>query len=95
MRITEFWDSVNNYGAPEDLFKALGSLEARLAFKSGMESFQDGTPITKVPYNHGERAAAWTQGWKVGYFKKYGKVYRSTPSMEPNHPSSDAAAANG
>lgn len=95
MKLSEFWDSTDNYGEPDETFKALGSLEARLAFKSGMESQQDGTPKEKNPYNHGERAEAWLQGWKAAYFKKFGKHDVSSPTLPTQHPSSDAAASNG
>ena len=95
MKLHEFWDSVNNYEDIGAAAEQLGSLEARLAFQSGMESFQNGTPILKNPYNHGARARAWNAGWKSGYLKKHGKEYSSTPSPEPNHPSSDAGSSNG
>ena len=93
MKLNEFWDSLDNTDVPET--KLLGSLEARLAFTSGFESQQNGTPKEKNPYNHGERARAWLQGWKAAYLKKYGKQDVSSPSLQPNHPSSDAAASNG
>lgn len=98
MKLIEFWDNPTNYAddTPEaSLYNGLGSLEARLAFKSGMESQQDGTPKERNPYNHGERAAAWLQGWKASYEKKYGKKDVSSPTFPTQHPSSDAAAANG
>jgi len=98
MKLIEFWDNPTNMAddTPEaSLYNGLGSLEAREAFKSGMESQQDGTPKDRNPYSHGERATAWLQGWKTSYFKKYGKKDVSSPTFQTQHPSSDSASSNG
>ena len=87
----EFWDN------PDDPFVPTGitTTEARLAFKAGMESQQNGTPKEKNPYTHGIRAYAWLKGWKQSYFNKYGKHDLSKSSFPPTHPSSDSGSSNG
>jgi len=98
MKLIEFWDNPTNMAddTPEaSKLNQLGSLEAREAFKSGLESQQDGTGKNMNPYSHGERATAWLQGWKTSYFKKYGKKDVSSPSFPTQHSSSDAGSSNG
>jgi ribosome modulation factor len=98
MKLIEFWDNPTNMAdnTPEaSMLNQLGSIEARLAYKSGEESQQNGTGKEKCPYQHGERATAWLQGWKDSYFKKYGKKDVSSPTFPTQHPSSDAGSSNG
>lgn len=90
MKLNEFWD-YPDITVPQDVI----GFEARLAFKSGMESQQNGTPKEKNPYNHGERAYAWLSGWNHSHSTKYGKHDVSKSNFPPTHPASDTGSSNG